>query len=1288
MGKNQHSKDMLHLRPTEWAQDGRGFKATRWTPFSKLPLNCCSLSLQPFDKPVATRDGSVFEITYILKYIKRFGKHPVHGGKLEVKELIPLHFHKNAQGNLHCPVTFKVLGNNTPVCANVKSGHVYCLEAVLELNKKNKNWKDLMTGQPFAWTDIIMLQDPDKIEGREVSKFYFIVMGQQDEVVREITNPESKASLQTDDKIRPNAAVARIFEEKERLAEKKAQEEAAKEAADPEAAAAAKAAAAEAKAKAQELEEAKETPGRVPDDARKRVYFFDQRDSPAVHYVLQGYYDIRNPGGEDPRLPWLCRTIDWRGKQVLDLGCNAGQITRAVAAEGAKLALGVDIDASLIGEARRATSKTRAAGRVRFRCRDLLRLKLRRKYDVVLLLSTSKWVHLQHGDEGLKQLFRRCKRWLCPGGVLVLEPQPWKAYKKVADAHADVEKIWGEIQLKPGSFVDFLTQVLGFDRAYRWAFVDHMQESFQRMLYFFWKPGRCARGRACRRGRRLSRSRPSRRLATCAGSGVTRSQRLVTKGYTSNEAAASFTSTAAPLKSKNELRKLTEEEELQDIYDQVRKKKQKGYVRMVTSHGCLNLELHCDIAPRTSDNFLRLCEKSYYDNTIFHRLIRNFMLQGGDPTGTGRGGESAFEGGKGFKDEFDSRLVHQGPGVLSMANNGKNTNRSQFFVSLKSCEHLNNKHSVFGRVVGGLKLLEVFNNWETDPKDKPVKEIQLVRMEVFKNPFKETVEAMNKPKVEKVVDPVATWFSNRKDPMQGHKNRHSTEVGKYLEEELLPGEKRKKEMPSEELEYANIAQKSKKARTDFDFSLCFQPLCPYFRKVGTMGSTTSAESRGQYSKMNRQTTSTSSVVWQPLDAKKSMAQLEGSMSLHALLLWVGMPVCLAVQNLIPPLRPTCVSGFSNWSFLLLLLVEAHHIYQERKAWTAVRDLITPPELSVMRQLGILRMRLRHVILGILEDVDLYMDFAFPFVALACDRDDPSNPMTEHWAEAWRQVPILGHFLAKIVLRVRLSASQDRYQACGKFRACVSIMFAKLSLLLALRAASAQDESVFVYFGSGCFWHVQHAFIEAEANILGRNASTYTSLTGYAGGNSVNADGKACYNDYAQLGHTEVVGLSIPLSTLPDFGAVFWSLFVGKDRVDVMDIGADYRAAIGVPGGISSSLLQTVNASQASRAQRDGWWFELRAGNGDDPDTLGKALVWVYDTALYPFYQAEVYHQFHDDFLPGGNYPQEYNDLVHDLRDDGRLTSTGCPRDQASAVSAAHPVVLSIVLLFAVYRHTQ
>merc|ERR1712187_876949 len=157
------------------------------------------------------------------------------------------------------------------------------------------------------------------------------------------------------------------------------------------------------------------------------------------------------------------------------------------------------------------------------------------------------------------------------------------------------------------------------------------------------------------------------------------------------------------------------------------------------------------------------------------------MMQGGDPTNTGRGGESAFEGGRPFKDEFDSRLSHQGPGVVSMANNGKNTNKSQFFISLKSCQHLDNKHSVFGRVVGGLQLLDVFNKVETGEKDRPKKDIKLIRTEVFKNPFKEAVAEMAKPKVEKVVDPVATWFSNRRDPMEEHRNRHSSAVGKYLD---------------------------------------------------------------------------------------------------------------------------------------------------------------------------------------------------------------------------------------------------------------------------------------------------------------------------------------------------------------------------------------------------------------------------------------------------------------------------------------------------------------------------
>merc|ERR1719450_660927 len=94
--------------------------------------------------------------------------------------------------------------------------------------------------------------------------------------------------------------------------------------------------------------------------------------------------------------------------------------------------------------------------------------------------------------------------------------------------------------------------------------------------------------------------------------------------YTDGAVAESFTSTATPLRTQNDLRALTEEEEQQDVYDAVRKKKQKGYVRIITSEGMLNLELHTDIVPRTTDNFLRLCEREYYNNTTFHRLIQNF----------------------------------------------------------------------------------------------------------------------------------------------------------------------------------------------------------------------------------------------------------------------------------------------------------------------------------------------------------------------------------------------------------------------------------------------------------------------------------------------------------------------------------------------------------------------------------------------------------------------------------------------------------------------------------------
>jgi len=103
----------------------------------------------------------------------------------------------------------------------------------------------------------------------------------------------------------------------------------------------------------------------------------------------------------------------------------------------------------------------------------------------------------------------------------------------------------------------------------------------------------------------------------------------------------------------------------------------KAFVQMQTNMGNINLELHCDMAQKCCWNFISLCERGYYNDVIFHRLVEGFIIQGGDPTGTGKGGESAFGKGKSFRDEFDSRLSHDKRGILSMANSGRDTNRSQ-----------------------------------------------------------------------------------------------------------------------------------------------------------------------------------------------------------------------------------------------------------------------------------------------------------------------------------------------------------------------------------------------------------------------------------------------------------------------------------------------------------------------------------------------------------------------------------------------------------------------------------
>jgi len=115
-----------------------------------------------------------------------------------------------------------------------------------------------------------------------------------------------------------------------------------------------------------------------------------------------------------------------------------------------------------------------------------------------------------------------------------------------------------------------------------------------------------------------------------------------------------------------------------------------------TTRGTIKIKLHADKTPRTVDNFVTLANKGFYNGLKFHRVIANFMIQTGCPEGTGRGGP-----GYKFKDEFHSDLKHDGPGVLSMANAGPNTNGSQFFITHVPCPHLDGKHSVFGRVLEG-----------------------------------------------------------------------------------------------------------------------------------------------------------------------------------------------------------------------------------------------------------------------------------------------------------------------------------------------------------------------------------------------------------------------------------------------------------------------------------------------------------------------------------------------------------------------------------------------------------
>jgi len=150
-------------------------------------------------------------------------------------------------------------------------------------------------------------------------------------------------------------------------------------------------------------------------------------------------------------------------------------------------------------------------------------------------------------------------------------------------------------------------------------------------------------------------------------------------------------------------------------------------VKFTTNMGEFTAEIYEDKVPNTAKNFLSLVEKGYYNGIIFHRVIAGFMIQGGDPTGSGMGGP-----GYTIKDEFHKDLKHDGKGVLSMANAGPDTGGSQFFITLAPTPWLDGHHAIFGRIVEGQKVVDMIGVVQTDFRDRPLKDVVMEKVEVIK----------------------------------------------------------------------------------------------------------------------------------------------------------------------------------------------------------------------------------------------------------------------------------------------------------------------------------------------------------------------------------------------------------------------------------------------------------------------------------------------------------------------------------------------------------------------------
>lgn len=258
--------------------------------------------------------------------------------------------------------------------------------------------------------------------------------------------------------------------------------------------------------------------------------------------------------------------------------------------------------------------------------------------------------------------------------------------------------------------------------------------------------------------------------------------------HTNGLAAASFTSTGVTPHT-SAARALMSDEEYLLKRGRVKKK---GYVRLETSLGEVVLELYPEYAPKAVWNFVKLAQKGYYDGIKFHRNIKHFMIQGGDPTGTGRGGSSIWN--KNFEDEFLTPLKHDTKGVLSMANKGKNTNSSQFFITYRKTPHLDGKHTIFGKAIDSDATLEALENAEVGDGDKPLEDIYIEKATVYVDPFDEfqrerlANEESEKKKEEErregIDDDSRTTWTGKRIRADGTVDNSSAGVGKYLKARL------------------------------------------------------------------------------------------------------------------------------------------------------------------------------------------------------------------------------------------------------------------------------------------------------------------------------------------------------------------------------------------------------------------------------------------------------------------------------------------------------------------------